>query len=101
MWDLKVGISGSSTRLKFEIAFHRYGFSCGMAGHFVKELNKFRELICGLDCSGILRKNLFRQCFEFVSPGKSKQFFLGLIGKFHEKSFFKVVSKACLLKSEK
>jgi hypothetical protein len=33
--------------------------------------------------------------------GEIKQFFLDLIGKFHEKSFFRVFSKSCLLKSEK
>jgi hypothetical protein len=29
--------------------------------------------------------------------GEIKQFFLDLIGKFHEKSFFRVFSKSCLL----
>jgi hypothetical protein len=45
-----------------------------MVSHFVKELNKIGKLICCLDCSGILRENLFFQGFEFDSLGEIKQF---------------------------
>lgn len=72
-----------------------------MVGHIVEELNKVSKLVCCLGRPGIFCKNMFFHVLEFVRFGENKQFFFGLIGKFHEKSLFSVASKACLLKSEK
>ena len=72
-----------------------------MVDHFVKELDEIGKLIGCLGRPGIFCKNMFFQVFELVSFGENQQFFFGLIGKFHVKSFFRVASKAPLLKIEK
>lgn len=65
--------------LQLEIALHRFGGSCGMTGHFVKELDKVGKLICSLRRPGIFCKNLFFKVLELVSFGENKQFFFGLV----------------------